>query len=36
MRREYRELCEEKKKKERGRWEREIEGMRMEREVWRM
>lgn len=32
--REYKKLCEEKKRRESERWEREIEGMRTERQVW--
>jgi len=33
-RREYREICEEKKKEENLRWEREVEGVRREGQVW--
>lgn len=30
----YRELCKEKMRRERERWERELEGVRSERDVW--
>lgn len=36
MKSEYRKLCEEKKRKEGERWEKEIEGVRTERQVWRL
>lgn len=36
MKREYRKLCEEKRKKERERWEKEIEGVKTESQVWRV
>jgi len=32
--REYKELCEEKKKKENERWEREVEEVKWESQVW--
>jgi len=34
--REYKELCEENKRKENERWEREMEGVRWESQVWRI
>lgn len=36
MRRRYKEHCEEKKKRERERWEREIEEIRSEKDVWKV
>ncbi|XP_078050783.1 macrophage colony-stimulating factor 1 receptor-like [Augochlora pura] len=36
MRKRYRELCKEKKKKERERWEGELKGVRSERDVWKI
>lgn len=36
MRREYKKLCNKKKKRKRKRWEREIEGVRIERQVWKV
>ncbi|XP_076301434.1 uncharacterized protein LOC143219315 [Lasioglossum baleicum] len=34
--REYQKLCEEKKKKEREKWEKEVEGIKTESQVWKV
>lgn len=36
MKREYRKVNVEKRKKERVRWERKIEGVKMEGQVWKV
>lgn len=36
LKKEYRRLCEEKKKKERESWEREIEEMKTEGQMWKV
>lgn len=36
MKRKYKKLCGEKKRREGERWEREIEGVKTERQVWKV
>ncbi|KAL6262984.1 hypothetical protein P5V15_005775 [Pogonomyrmex californicus] len=36
IKKRYRELCKEKRRREKDRWEREIEGVKSERDVWKV